>query len=253
MSKNLLKIVIMFCVLILINAELPLCMRRSTYYLELDENYIVTKSSNFVYFKDYELVINSNDTQHTLKLFVMQNDQKILLEIFVSVLEEYFKFQLAISNQLSNLNQHQLANLNCNQNESFHGSYLIVNGTFNENPHLITKQGCKIYNDSGNLEVETVTIILIQDSVVVDEKFYINEIIKKLFQLNNITFDHFFFTTSFCMYTQVKSYVKDEQDKVMQRTKQIRIFLMFLVIIPVVAVGIRCSNKMIRNNRIVTT
>lgn len=243
----------MFSVSILINAELPLCLRRSTYFMNTEENNIVTKANNFIYFKDYEFKKNPIDTKHLLKLFVMRNAQEIPLEIFVSVVEGYFKFQFAVSNKLSNLNQHQLANFKCNQNESFYGRYLIVNGSFNENPHLITKQGCKIYNDSGNLEVETVAIILIQDYVVVDEKFYIHKIIKELFQLNNITYDHFYLTTSFCMYTQVKNYVKNEQDKVIQRTKQMRIFLMFLVMIPVAVIGIRCSNKFIRNNKIVST
>ena len=252
MCKNLLKIVAIFSVSIIINAELPLCLRNKTYY-DTDENYIITKASSFVYFVDYQKVINSNDTQHKLKLSIRHNDQEIPLEICVSVLKGYIKFQFSISNKWTNLNQHQLEDLKCNQNESFHGTYLIDNGTFNENPHLITKQGCKIYSDSGNLEVETVTIILIQDYVVVDEKFYINKIIKELFQLNNITFDHFFLTTSFCMYTQVKSYVKNEHDKVIQRTKQLKIFLMFLVMIPVAVVIIRYSNKFIRNNRIVST
>ncbi|CAO1437972.1 unnamed protein product [Diamesa hyperborea] len=250
MCKKLLQILIIFGVSIAINAELPICMRRSTYFLDPNDKYILTKANSVVYFENYQKVINSNDTEHTLKLSIRQDVQEIHLEIFVSDLKGFIQFQFVISRKLINLNQHQLEDLKCNQNESFYGTYLIVNGTFDD---LITKQGCKIYNECGYLEVETVTIILFQDYIVVDEKFYINRVIKELFQLNNITFDHFFLTTSFCMFSEVKSYVKNEQDKVRQRSKQIRIFLMFLVMIPVAVVIITCSNKCIRNNRIVST
>lgn len=250
-NMNLFNIVLILSVAIVINAAMPYCLRTSAFYYDLLNNYAITKENTIVYLKDYHIVINSNDIQHTLKLYIRHNDQEIPLDIFVNVLKEYFKFQFAITNNISNLFQHQLVDLKCNQNKSFHGTYSIVNGSFNVNPHLMTKQGCKISNASGSLEVETVTIILIKDSFVVDEKYYINKIVKELFQLNNLTFDHFFLRTSFCMYNQVKDHVKNEQDKVLKRIKGLRIFLLILVI-TVAVVLLKCSSKFICNNRVVS-
>lgn len=252
---NLLQIVLILSVAIVINAHIfgwPYCLSSNAYYYDLRNNYVLTKDGTIVHIQDYQIVINSNDTQQTLKLNVRYNDQEVPLEIFVNVLKEYFKFQFAISNKVSNLGQHQLDDLKCNQNKSLHGTYSIVNGSFNDNPHLITKQGCKISNVSGCLEVETVTIILIKDSFVVDEKFYINKIVKELFQLNNLTFDHFFFKTSFCMYKQIKDHVQNEHNKVLKKIKSIRIFLLILAI-SVAVVLLKCSSKFICNNRVVST